>query len=148
MHCRTWWPFMLTTINAVGWSTQIQSATKAMSEMHWIHFSNCTKFSPSTIDPLVQALFLKPDNDKPNSQNTWLELPILHKLSFYILAENSLLPSSVQPFSVQCQLGWVKISTNSIEFNRTTTPTRESKISQAFQIINFFITVQLVIVYA
>ena len=73
-----------------------------------------------------------------NSQNTWLELPILRKLSFYILAENSLLTSSVQPFSVQCQLGWVKISIISIEF----------KILQAFQIINFFITVQLAIDYA
>ena len=83
-----------------------------------------------------------------NNQNIWLELPISLKLSFYILAENNLLPSSVQPFYVQCQLGWVKISIISIEFNRTTTPTRESKILQAFQIFNYFITIQLAIVYA
>ena len=68
-----------------------------------------------------------------NNQNIWLELPIARKLHFYILAENNLLPSSVQPFYFQCQLGWVKISIISIEFNRTTTSTRESKILQAFQ---------------
>ena len=80
-----------------------------------------------------------------NSQNIWLELPISRKLSFYILSENSLLMSSVQPFSVQCQLGWVKISIISIEINRTTTPIRESKILQAFQIINYFIFVAIVL---
>ena len=39
-------------LDKAGWHDSVEAYHfMAMSEMHWIHFSYCTKFSPTTIDP-------------------------------------------------------------------------------------------------